>query len=124
MKKFIILAALLTLAACATPREQCISGARAEQSAIVARIQIAEGNIARGFAIHHQRVPYTYAGICYDGVGGSYSCPRTGVRTSETPVAIDVAEERRKLAGLKRQLPAATARADAAAAQCRMTHPE
>ena len=116
--------ALLALAACTTPLQQCLSQARAQQSALSAQIQTAQGNINRGYAIHTQSVPYTYVGVCYADDGSSYSCEQNGTRTEETPVAIDVAEERRKLAQLKRDLAAITPAADAAAAQCQLQYPE
>ncbi len=122
MQKFIILAALLGLAACATPQQQCISNASAAQNSIVAQVQVAEGNIARGFAIHRQNVPYTYIGICHDGAGKTYTCEMSDFHVKETPVAINVAEERHKLAGLQRQFTALSARTNAAISQCRMMH--
>jgi hypothetical protein len=80
-------------------------------------------NIARGYAVHSQRVPYQYTGVCYNQYVGSYSCPRTGYRTQQTPVAIDVRLERQKLADIDRMLPQLERQAQAATAQCQATYP-
>ncbi len=125
MRKILSLTAIaLALAACATPQERCISGARSEQANISAQIGIIEGNIARGYAIHRQNVPYTFIGTCYDNTRTRYSCEKNATRIVETPVAIDIAEERRKLAPLKGRLMAVQARMDANVAQCRAQFPE
>lgn len=129
MSRFsLALPALVLLSACATPQERCIRTGASEQSRLLAEIKEAEGNIARGYAIHRQTVPETIFHTCQrvsDGkVVGYYPCPETYYRTVETPVAIDISEERRKLTGLKDALPAAARRAEEAAAQCRILHPE
>ncbi len=116
--------ALAFLAACATPQEACISQAQSEVRSIRNQISTAEGNISRGYAIHRQTVPYTYVSVCYTEAGESYQCEETGTRVEETPVAIDIAQERIKLAELRARLPAAQRRADAQVEQCRLTYPE
>lgn len=119
-----LVAALVILTGCATPQERCISDARAQLHAISADIRTAQGNIDRGYAIHYQDVPYTYISTCYDDDGAAYDCETNGIRTEETPVAIDVAEERRKLDRLQMLMPDIRRNADAAIAQCRVIHPE
>ena len=104
-KVAIILAGTLFLSACATPYEICVSDASQEYRTLTAAITEARGNIDRGYAVHSQQVTYTYVGLCYTD-GSSYPCPMTGYRTEETPVAIDVAEERLKLKRLTNRLPA------------------
>lgn len=120
---FISPAILALLSSCSTPLEQCLTTANSEYYAISSGIAESERNVTRGYAVHSQTVPYTYTGSCYDYYIGSYSCPQTGYRTQETPVAIDVNEERRKLSSLRKMLPAASTRANAAAEQCRATYP-
>ncbi|MCF6302374.1 MAG: hypothetical protein L3J13_04115 [Devosiaceae bacterium] len=117
-------AALLTLSACSTPIQTCISNASADRDEIAEKFEIAQGNVERGYAIHRQSVPYTYTGQCFNGTVGSYSCQKTGTRVLETPVTIDVNEERQKLAALERQLILANQRADAQVAQCRALYPQ
>ncbi len=117
-------AAFALLAACATPQEACISQAQADVRALEARIATAQGNIERGYAIHRQSVPYTYVDVCFDDTGTAYQCQQNATRIEETPVTIDVAEERAKLARYRAQLPALRAKAQAQIAQCRLTYPE
>lgn len=123
-KIFPLTAIALTLAACATPQERCISGVRSEQARITSEIRVIEGNIARGYAIHRQSVPYTFIGTCYDKTRARYACEKNDTRIVETPVAIDISEERRKLAPLRGRLVAVQARVDANVAQCRAQFPE
>lgn len=127
MYHFSTLAAVATLAflaACATPQELCISQAQSRPAAISEQIATTSGNIDRGYAIFRQSVPYTYASTCYDDSGAAYSCQENGTRIEETPVAIDVAQERRKLVRLKANLVQARRQAEAEIAQCRAQFPE
>ena len=124
MRKTLTILALLTLAACVTPQESCISQVYGPSRALQAQIATAEGNIARGYAIHSQNVPYTYVGTCFNDEGAPYDCQMNGTRVRESPVSIDLTEERRKLARLKRDLATAQAGLAAQVAQCRLAYPE
>jgi hypothetical protein len=124
MLKYLTLPALAILAACATPQEQCINTASNQVRTMQTLINTTEGNIARGYAIHRSQEPYEVIDVCYDTDGKSYNCFHTEYRTKETPVTIDVAEERRKLAQLKRRLPAEKRKMDAAISNCRIQFPE
>ena len=53
------------LAACATPREQCISRATSELRTTQAALAEARDNVARGYAVFRERVPYTVYDTCY-----------------------------------------------------------
>ena len=118
------LAVLALLAACTTPQEACIYQAREELRSLQGRIATAQGNLDRGYAIHRQVVPYTYVVICHDDAGKAYQCEQNATRIEETPVAIDIREERAKLARLRAALPGAQRAAEARIAQCRATYPE
>ena len=120
----ICLIALPVLAACATPQEQCIADASRSYKQTLEAMSVAQGNIARGYAVHVQSVPYEDHDICYDKDKRPYSCTTTRYRTVETPVAIDVKAEREKLAQFSAQLPALQRNADALIAQCKVLHPE
>ncbi len=124
MLKYLALPALAILAACATPQEQCINTASSQVRNMQALISTTQGNIARGYAIHQSQEPYEAINTCYDKDKKPYTCFHTEYRTVETPVTIDVAEERRKLAQLKRRLPAERRKMDAAIANCRIQFPE
>ena len=124
MKHFAILPALAILAACATPQEQCINTASNEVRSIRKGISTAQGNVARGYAIYRSTQSYQVPDICYDSDEKPYRCFETEYRTIETPVTINVAEERRKLANLKKRLPAAMRQMNAGVASCRTQFPE
>ncbi len=118
------LVALLGLAACSTPQQSCIQDASANYFTLQAQISTAEQNIARGYAVHVQEVPYTFIDTCYTKTGDPYSCEQTAFRTQETPVSIDVRAEQDKLNALRARLPGVKAATDAAVAQCRIVYPE
>ena len=122
--KFLItLGPILIVSACATPREQCISQVSQNYNVLVSAISNTEQNIFRGYAVHKQSVPYSYPGICYAGAI-TYSCPKTGYRTKETPVAVNVNEERRRLATLKGNFSREKTVAENGIAQCQAAHPK
>ena len=122
MYKIAMLPLLLALAACATPREACISQAAAESRAIEARIRTVSGNINRGYAVHLSRRPSIGIVTC---TGGSSLriCQGISDGPRETPVAIDVTEERRKLAALQDQLAEARKRQNASVSACQAGYP-
>ncbi len=124
MKHLAILPALALLAACATPQEQCINTATNEVRAINSAISTAKGNIARGYAIHRSTQSFEVPTVCYDAEKKPYKCYEFDTRTVETPVSINVAEERRKLASLQKRMPAATRKMKAGVASCRAQFPE
>jgi hypothetical protein len=124
MKIFYALPFLTLLVACSTPLEQCINESSQRYQALVVKIQKSEENISRGYAIHSSTVPYTYQGTCYNEYVGSYTCPQTGYRVQETPVEIDISQERAKLKRFKKLLPNARKTAEAGAEQCRAQFPE
>ena len=124
MKKYLAIGAAVMLSACVSEQQSCIGDAMRQVNSLQSKVNTAQQNISRGYAVHTQRVPYTYSGTCYDSAYNPYSCPETGYRNEETPVAIDVAQERIKLASLQRQLTTARAASNAAVAQCRSLYPE
>ena len=118
-----IFACIMLLSACSTPLEDCVSNAQGNYNVTYQAIQVAEGNVARGYAINSQRVPYQYTGICYNSYIGSYACQQTSYRTDNTPVAIDVNEERRKIREYSAALPKIQKQTEASIEQCRRTYP-
>ena len=124
MKHYALLPALILIAACATPQEQCINTASNEVRTIRSGISTAQGNIGRGYAIHRSTESYQVPDICHDSNKKPYRCFETEYRTVETPVSINVAEERRKLAALQKRLPAAMRQMKAGVANCRVQFPE
>ncbi|PCH70795.1 MAG: hypothetical protein COC12_07900 [Rhodobacteraceae bacterium] len=125
MFKFKVLGLLIVVAGCTTPKEECLSGATQDYRTVQSLISETNSNIARGYAVHSQSVPYTYQGSCYSYAAATYySCQQTGYRTQQTPVAIDVNAERVKLANYRRLLPQYEAQARAAVSQCNAQFPE
>ena len=127
-KSIAVLLLVSVLASCSTPREQCIGAAQAEYVAVARMISETRQTIARGYALHRERVPYRVHEICfrrdpYTKHPISYSCSKTAYRTQTTPVAVDIGEERRKLARYERLLPELRAEAAAGIAQCDARYP-
>ena len=121
--------AAAVLSGCATPKQRCISDATRQLRSVESALVTAQGNIARGYAVHTQRVPYTVGRVCYHTHPRThavlpYSCPITQYRTQTTPVAINVAEERRKVAEYQQMLPQLRQQADARIGQCNAQFPE
>ena len=127
-KRIAVLMLVSVLASCSTPREQCIDAARADYVTVARTISETRQTIARGYALHRERVPYRVHDICYGydrhaRYATPYSCFRTAYRTQTTPVAVDIAEERKKLARYERLLPKLRAEAAAGIAQCDARYP-
>lgn len=127
LRKIPLLALTLLLSACfLSEQQQCISRASSDYNAMARRATVVQGNINRGYAIHTQTVPYTRMETCYtdEDIPQPYVCAVEDTRIEETPVAIDIDAERRKLADLRRRMDAMRPGLDAAIAQCRATYPE
>ena len=125
MKKIVLAILGLSLAACATePLQLCLREANSEyRAAWDARDEVV-GNISRGYAIHTQRVPYQYSSLCYDSYTMSnYSCMQTGSRNQDTPVSINIQEERNKLRYIDSVLGTLEQEALAARRVCHATYP-
>jgi len=120
---FVPLTAVWALSSCSTPLQDCVSRATGDYNSTVQAISVAQGNVARGYAISYQSVPYQSIGVCYNGYG-SYSCMQTNYRTQESPVSIDVSEERYKIQQYSAMLPALKRQAEAGSAQCQKEFPE
>ncbi|GAA6208238.1 hypothetical protein NBRC116601_15310 [Cognatishimia sp. WU-CL00825] len=116
-KSTYLLLGLLTLSACATPQEQCQRDAFKNVKALEQAVATAQANIDRGYGLQREpRTTFRY-GICNQaGVLTTCLQNRTDVRTK--PVALDLAEERRKLASAQKRLTQERARASKVAAQC------
>ncbi|KPN64426.1 hypothetical protein SAMN04488527_101457 [Aliiroseovarius crassostreae] len=102
LRPFCISLTLLALTACATPQQRCISDASATMRKAERNATRIEGNIARGYAIHRQTIRVPTAEICTNPDGSTYTCMDYDHQVIETPVAIDIAQERRKLAELQK----------------------
>jgi Tfp pilus assembly protein PilP len=69
----------LVLSACATPQEQCISRVTADLRNTRAALVTAQENVARGYALHREREPYTVYETCFrtnaNGARIAFPCP-------------------------------------------------
>ena len=116
-----LIALPLLLAGCLSPLERCIAQANRPAVATASAITETQGNIARGYAIHTKTVPYPIMYFCTPPGERAHYCTRQGYRTVETPVAINIDQERRKLASLSKILTRQKTEAQRATAQCRAT---
>jgi hypothetical protein len=128
MKKTLILLPLLAIAACSTPREQCISNANGQLRTLDRLIDVASGNVQRGFAfaeVQDVRVLRTTCqGTNEDGSTFRFPCEETETFTRREPVSINIVEERVKLAQLQDQRDSAARDVAARTQQCIAIHPE
>lgn len=119
----ISLSVITLLSACSTPQERCINTAANTVNMLQNGITTAHSNISRGYAVHKSQEEYEVVDTCYDSNKKPYVCSTTEYRTVETPVALNVVEEERKIRRLERRLPAARRQMEADIAQCRLNYP-
>jgi hypothetical protein len=128
MKKTLILLSLLAIAACSTPREQCISNANGQLRTLDRLIDVASGNVQRGFALAEVQdvrvLRTTCQGTNEDGSTFRFPCEETETFTRREPVSITIVEERGKLAQLQDQRDSAARDVAARTQQCIAIHPE
>ncbi len=128
MNRIVLLLPLLALAACATPRESCINSAQRELRTVDSLIAQTQGNINRGYAIAEVQDVRTRRTRCTgtneDGSTFTFPCEETDTVRRQVPVAINVADERAKLADLQQQRARLAPATQAAVQSCIATHPE
>lgn len=120
--------ALLALAGCMSPREQCIADGTQEFRTLERLIAETEGNIARGYAIRIDQEVTVTPGRCPvrlpDGTTGSVRCEETDVDDVRVPVAIDLRAEQAKLDSLVERRNALAAQQTARIEACTRAYPE
>ncbi|MFQ1699014.1 hypothetical protein ACJ5NV_00330 [Loktanella agnita] len=128
MRAALVFLPILALTACATPREQCISGATRDVRILRMLITEVEGNIARGYALAEEQEIRTRPRMCRDeeadGSVDRYICNAVDTVTVTRPQAIDLQAEQAKLDSLRERLATAEPAANQTVAQCIATHPE
>lgn len=127
MRSLILLAALPLLAACATPREQCLVSATRELTLIDSLIAETQGNLQRGYAVDRQYYTGTRLDLCvgngyYRGLGWTY-CTVPDTRVVDRPVTIDRSVEQQKLRDLRQVRARAEREARTRLEQCNATYP-
>ena len=122
MRAALLMLPLVVLAACATPREQCINDATRDLRVLGMLIEETRGNLARGYALDEQQEVRTISDTCTarneDGDVFSFNCPKTRTFTRTVPVAIDLNAERAKLASLEARFVEMQAASNKVVAQC------
>jgi len=128
MHKAFILVPLLALAACGTPRQQCISGASRPLATLDRLIAQTSGNVQRGFAIAEVQdvrvLRRSCQGTNQDGTTFRFPCDETETFTRQQPVSINIAEEVLKLEQLEERRAQSARAAQAQIQQCIARHPE
>lgn len=129
-----VLATVLLLTACGTPQEQCIRRETADLRTLDSLIAETERNIQRGYGIEEYTTWEWEAYTCYqqrpagpDGVVPPpipRTCQQRVPWTETRPVAIDLNQERAKLASMKQKRTELARRANLAIEACRRAYPE
>lgn len=114
------------LAACASAQQSCIDTVTRDLNVVRSLIADTEATIERGYAIQTEQRLVSYSTFCVGAHGkvGVTFCDRVQPVTSNTPIAVDLDVERRKLASLKRKEVELDQKAVAMIAQCKAQHPE
>lgn len=123
---------LLALAACGTPQERCIATATREVRILDRLIGEVQGNLDRGYAIEEVVLTRTRWVLCRRGRAATATTPAIAPElclrdydyTETRPKAINLADEREKLAEMKAKRVALARSAEKAVASCKLTHPE
>jgi hypothetical protein len=100
MRPLATISALLVLAACATPREQCEARATRDLRVVNQLIDESRAVLARGYAIETVDTVYPRMTLCRIGDGRSEICWVDDLRRTTRPVAVNLDEVRATLASL------------------------
>jgi hypothetical protein len=117
MKRY-LLALLLPLAGCSTSREQCVDRSTRNLQAVDTLIAVTQANIDRGYALDRRSQVSVGLQLCTSPSANFHFCTGTQSSPKQTPVAIDVAAERRKLAELKARRAVLKRQSDLAVRAC------
>ena len=128
MRPALLVLPLAILAACASPREQCIGDATRETRVLTNLVSETQANITRGYALREVQELRTVRSTCEgrnaDGTTFRFACDETDTVTRLEPVAIDLNAERAKLVSLQERLAQVRATSDQRVAQCIAANPE
>lgn len=124
MKPYVTLIGLALLAGCASPQDTCIAQASKDLRGLDAAIAVAEGNIARGYAVENDVVAARGPVLCVGSVfggrvqAGVRQCSHAVLRNVERPQPLDIEAEERKLASMQARRASLRERTDSAIAAC------
>lgn len=127
----ITLPALLLLAACGTPQEQCVNRNTRDLRTVDKLIAVTQGNLARGYAYEQITVStptWEYCDAPPVAEGEPPAPPRLCLdeveQTVTRPKAIDLTDEAKKLDGLQAKRSQLAKAATPVIAQCKAQYPE
>ncbi len=128
----VLLALPLALAACGTPREQCIYRSTIELRRVTDLLNEVEGNLARGYAWEEYQIERTRWEHCdrvvvaKDGTKAIVPdmCLEEYTDTVRRRVAIDPAAEQRKAEGLRKKQAELSRQAGPKVEACKAAYPE
>lgn len=127
MRPALFVLPFVLVAACATPREQCISDVTRDTRVLSGLINEVQGNLARGYALEERQDVRTVRTNCRgrnaEGEIFTFRCEETKTFTTVVPVAIDLNDERAKLASLQERFAQTQAASNRAVAQCIAVNP-
>lgn len=121
MRSVLALSLTAALAACASTETRCIREATRDLRTVDALIEESQATIARGYA--YETVPsnvgigVSYCGYSWGNIGVG-ACVGNSTWTSREPVAVDLVQERQKLAELERKRAQLASAAAPAIASC------
>lgn len=124
------LALLTLLAACGTPQEQCIQRNTHDLRTVDRLIAETQGNIDRGYALEDVTITEEHLGYCErpqppgQPPAAPVPCLVEHDVTVQKPKAIDLADEAKKLAGLKDKRAELASAAGPVIARCKEEFPE
>lgn len=132
MMRLILISVLALLAACGTPQERCIAGATRDLRILDRLIGQSQGNLDRGYALVEVVRTSTRWVVCRRAMPATETqparaaemCLRNYDYTVTRPKAINLAEERAKLAEMRKKRVELNREAARAVASCKLTHPE
>ncbi len=117
MKQYLF-ALLIPLAGCSTSLEQCVSRSTKDLRVVEDLIASTETNIKRGYALDTRAQVSVGLQLCTSPSANFHFCTATQTSPRQTPVAIDLKAERRKLAELRAKRVALKRQADLDARAC------
>lgn len=134
MKRFFVLPLILTLGACATQQERCISTVTRDLRTVDRLITESEGTLRRGYAIEEYQTTRPtwrqcgwYPQRLRDGrvvAGAPRMCWDDEVITRTRPRAVDLDVEQRKLTSLREKRVQLASAAGPAVQRCEAAFPE
>ena len=121
--KTMITGSVLFLAACANQYEQCVRNSAKDLRVVNDLISQSHTTLSRGYGFETRIATEIEEVVCLTSLGEQATCLVEVGSTYQTPVAVDLDAERRKLAQLVSQRKVLEARLTESEQVCRATYP-